>query len=107
MAGGNADFENAVPMNAIGLMGIEIATAGSYLGHVVEYSSDGIYRRFYTSDNLLKGYIIIGKPSKTGIYTYLIRNKVPLDTIDFDTLIKNPCLNALGENHTKCLESVV
>lgn len=107
MAEGNADFENAVPMNAIGLMGIEIATAGSYLGHVVEDSSDGIYRRFYTSDNLLKGYIIIGKPSKTGIYTYLIRNKVPLDTIDFDTLIKNPCLNALGENHTKCLESVV
>jgi NAD(P)H-nitrite reductase large subunit len=107
MAEGNADFENAVPMNAISLMGIEIATAGSYLGHVVEDSSDGIYRRFYTSDNLLKGYIIIGKPSKTGIYTYLIRNKVPLDTIDFDTLIKNPCLNALGENHTKCLESVV
>ena len=107
MTGGNAGFENALPVNAIGLLGLEISTAGAYLGEVTEYEADGIYRRFYISDNLLKGFIIIGKPTRTGIYTYLIRNKIPLDSVDFEALIKNPCLNALGENHFKCLESVV
>jgi len=107
MAGGSKDFENAVPMNAIGLIGLEISTAGSYCGTVREKNGDDCYRRFYCEDGLLKGYIILGEPCRTGIYTFLIRNRIPLDSVDFETLMTDPCLSALGDENCKCLESVV
>lgn len=107
MAGGEKNFENAVPMNAIGLLGLEIATAGSYCGTVREVSGDGWYRRFYCDGGLLKGFIILGEPYRTGIYTSLIRNRIPLDSVDFESLMVNPCLSALGDDNCKCLESVV
>jgi hypothetical protein len=40
-------------------------------------------------NGLLTGFIIIGDTDRAGIYTSLIRNKTPLDTLDFDALKKS------------------
>ena len=45
-------------------------------------------KRLFTKDGLLKGFILIGKTERAGIYTSLIRERTPLDTIDFDTMKK-------------------
>ena len=35
---------------------------------------------------MLKGYILIDKIERAGIYTSLIREKTPLDSIDFELI---------------------
>ena len=82
MAGGAADFAKAIPMNAIGFFGLHMMTAGTYEGEMTETREDGQVRRFFTKDNALKGFILIGTAERAGIYTALIREKTPLDTLD-------------------------
>ncbi|MBQ7727264.1 MAG: NAD(P)/FAD-dependent oxidoreductase [Clostridia bacterium] len=84
MAGGEASFNNAVPMNSIGFFGLHMMTAGVYEGDMTEEKTDAGMRRFFVKDNLLKGFILIGDVERTGIYTSLIREKTPLDTLDLD-----------------------
>ena len=94
MAGGEKSFDKAIPMNAIGFFGLHIITAGSYTGKVHAESGKGNYRRLYYSDNKLNGYILIGNVEKAGIYTSLIRERTPLDTIDFALVCEKPGLMA-------------
>jgi NAD(P)H-nitrite reductase large subunit len=98
MAGGGPDgcksFDKAIPMNAIGFFGLHIITAGSYTGNIHAESSRNNYRRLFYSDNKLKGYILIGNVEKAGIYTSLIREHTPLDTIDFALVCEKPGLMA-------------
>lgn len=82
MAGGHAAFDNAIPMNAIGFFGLHLMTAGSYEGDCVEDKQDGSIRRFFIKNGRLNGFILIGETERAGIYTSLIREKTPLDTID-------------------------
>jgi len=109
MAGGDCDFENAVPMNAIKLLGLHISTAGSYIGDVIERenTADRTYTRFYVDGGLLRGYIMLGEPYRNGIYTSIIRNQIPIDKIDFETLIKSPSISAMGESYICQLERKV
>ena len=59
-------------------------------------------------DGLLKGFILIGKTERAGIYTALIRERTPLDTIDFDTMKKIATSIAFSpENRRKKFGSVV
>lgn len=96
MAGGDASYNNAIPMNAGGFFGLHITTAGSYVGDsYVEQSKEG-YKKLFYQDNVLKGFIIIGDISRAGIYTSLIREKTPLDTIDFELIKKQPQLMAFS-----------
>ncbi len=96
MAGGDKSFENAIPMNSIGLFGCHVMSAGSYEGERrVIRTSCGI-KEFYIKDNLLKGFIIVDDTERAGIYTSLIRNKIPLGDVDFESLAKEPELFALG-----------
>jgi NAD(P)H-nitrite reductase large subunit len=97
MAGGGdggACFSKAIPMNAIGFFGQHIITAGNYSGEVYAEAGNGNYKRLYYSDNKLNGYILIGNVEKAGIYTSLIREHTPLDTIDFALVCKKPGLMA-------------
>jgi NAD(P)H-nitrite reductase large subunit len=96
MADGTAGvrFDKAIPMNAIGFLGLHIITAGSYNGDVYAESGSGNYKRLFYSDNKLNGYIIVGGIEKAGIYTNLIRERVPLDTIDFALVCEKPGLMA-------------
>ncbi len=102
MAGGSESFDKAIPMNSIGLFGTHAITAGSYFGsdeggEIFEEKGDGTLKRFYTKDGFLCGYILIGDVCRAGIYTSLIREKVPLDSLNFDLLKKTPVLFAYSQ----------
>lgn len=95
MAGGEKRFDKAIPMNSIGLFGMHIMTAGSYSGDG-EYlrQTEEEYKRLITRDNLLVGFILMGDIRRAGIYTSLIREKTPLDTVDFGLICERPQLMA-------------
>jgi NAD(P)H-nitrite reductase large subunit len=94
MAGGEKSFEKAIPMNAIGFFGLHIVTAGNYTGEIYSEVENGNYKRLFYSDNKLNGYIMVGNVEKAGIYTSLIRDQTPLDTIDFALICEKPGLMA-------------
>jgi NAD(P)H-nitrite reductase large subunit len=94
MAGGEKTFDKAIPMNAIGFFGLHMITAGNYTGDVYAHNENGNYKRLYYSDNKLNGYILIGDVDKAGIYTSLIRERTPLDSIDFALVCEKPGLMA-------------
>lgn len=97
MAGEKAEFNNAIPMNSIGFFGLHAMTAGSYFdesfgGKVFEEKTDGGIKRLYIKNGMLTGYIIIGDVARAGIYTSLIREKTPLESLNMDFLYDNPSL---------------
>jgi len=94
MAAGEKIFDKAIPMNAIGFFGLHMITAGNYTGDVYARNEGGNYKRLFYSDNRLNGYILIGDVDKAGIYTSLIRERTPLDTIDFALVCEKPGLMA-------------
>ena len=98
MAGGDAKYDDAIPMNSIGFFGLHMMTAGSYDGDESVITDGKNYRKFIVKDNVLKGYILIGDVKRAGIYTFLIRKKTPLDTIDFELVKEKPNLMAFSEN---------
>lgn len=97
MAGGECRYEQAMPMNAIGFFGLHLITAGSYDGteHIVEQPNG--YKKLVTKDNVLKGYILIGSIERAGIYTAMIREQTPLDTLDFAMIEQKPQLMAFSK----------
>jgi NAD(P)H-nitrite reductase large subunit len=94
MAGGENTFDKAIPMNAIGFFGLHIVTAGNYSGEIYSETKNNNYKRLFYSDNKLNGFIMIGDVEKAGIYTSLIREHTPLDTIDFALVCERPGLMA-------------
>ena len=96
MAGGEAAFDDAMPMNAGGFFGVHLVTAGSYEGDAHVTRTENGYRKLVTKDGLLKGFIIVGDIRRAGIYTALIRSQTPLDTVDADLLLDRPQLMAYG-----------
>ena len=96
MAGGESRYDRAIAMNAIGFCGLHILTAGSYAGAVYEAHSDTAYKKLFTRDNRLVGFILIGDVARAGIYTALIREQTPLDTVDFELLRDRPQLMAFS-----------
>jgi NAD(P)H-nitrite reductase large subunit len=106
MAGGNETFKNAIPMNSIGFFGLHIITVGSYEGDTYIERTAKTYKKIFYKDNRMKGYIIIGDVARSGIYTSLVRNEIPLDTIDFDLICKQPQLMAFAaKDRDKLLNS--
>jgi NAD(P)H-nitrite reductase large subunit len=94
MAGSEKKFENAIPMNAIGFFGLHVITAGNYSGEIYSKTENGNYKRLFHGNNKLNGYILIGNVERAGIYTSLIRESTPLDTIDFEQVCEKPGLMA-------------
>ena len=88
MAGGNEVFCKGIPMNSIGFFGLHAMTAGTYEGECFEEKGEGFIRRLYYKDDLLKGFILLGRQERAGIYTSLIREKTPLSSINFDLMKK-------------------
>lgn len=98
MAGEETRFTNAVPMNAIGFFGLHLITAGSYRGEKLVTEEKRFYKVFFVEDGLLKGFILIGDClENAGVYTALIRERVPLDTVDFDLLREKPQFMAFSQ----------
>lgn len=96
MAGGEQLYENAIPMNAMGMFGYHMITAGSYEGNVYTEKEGENYKKLFYKDNRLMGYIMIGDIKRAGIYTALIKNQTPLDSIDFELIKQKPQLMAFS-----------
>jgi len=97
MSGADFVFDRAFPMNSIGLFGMHIMTAGTYTGQVYCETDQKNYKKLFYSDNRLNGFILIGKYiEKAGIYTGLIRDRTPLDALDFELICKMPGLMAFS-----------
>lgn len=97
MAGGRADYTQGIALNASGVFGLHMITAGSYEGESFTVQRDGSYKRLVTADGVLKGVIMVGDVSRAGIYTDLIRKKKPLSEIDFDLIRESPQLMAFSQ----------
>ncbi|MDR1465018.1 MAG: FAD-dependent oxidoreductase [Oscillospiraceae bacterium] len=96
MAGATAPTLPLLPMNAIGFFGLHLLCAGVYDGERTEHTDGQNYRSFYTRDNTLRGYILLGRVERAGIYTALIRGRTPLDALDFAALRDQPGLIAFA-----------
>ena len=89
-------FIDAFAVNAVDFFDISLLTAGlinpgedSGCTSLVE--SDGeCYTKFVTRDGMLVGYILLNRPDQAGIYTSLITDKVPLDTLEGDVFQAPP-----------------
>ena len=53
------------------------------------------YKRLFTKDGLLIGYILMGDVERAGIYTSLIRDQVPLHTLDFALTLEKAAADSL------------
>lgn len=96
MAGKSSKSFNAIPMNAMGMFGLHMITAGTMTGddHIIR--ENGSYKRLCTKDDRLMGYILVGNVARAGIYTALIREKTPLSSIDFELMLDKPQLMAFS-----------
>lgn len=101
MAGGEMSFDKAIPMNAIGFFGKHVITAGTYSGEVYTGIEEDGYKCLFYSDNRLNGYILVGNVERAGIYTSLIRERTPLDSIDFELVCRKPGLMAFAREVRK------
>ena len=103
MAGGNAEFEKGIPMNAIGFFGLHALTAGSYDGELTEIKTEGFIKRFFIKDDKLVGFMLIGEFERAGILTALVRDKTPLSTIDWQILLDTPSLACFDKEKRKSI----
>ena len=99
MAGGDERIDNALPMNSIGFGGLHCMSAGSPDGELFEEKTETSIKRLFVKNGLLTGFMLIGNCDRAGIYTSLIRNKTPLDSVDFELLKKAPALAAFGREY--------
>ena len=106
MTGGDATFNGGIPMNSMGILGLHLMTAGSYYeaeegGQVYFEQTENAYKKLFVKDDRLTGFILMGDLHRTGIYTALIREGTPLNTIDFEAVKKDPSLLPFGENYRR------
>lgn len=97
MAGGEAPSISALPMNAMGMFGLHMITAGTMDGENHIIRGEESYKRLCVKDNRLMGYIMVGEVERAGIYTALIREKTPIDSIDFALMLEKPQLMAFSK----------
>ena len=52
--------------------------------------TDTSYAKFVTREGMLVGYILLNRPANAGIYTSLIEQRIPLDTLEGDIFDEAP-----------------
>lgn len=90
MAGSEAHYTAAIPMNAIGFYGLHIITAGSYDGDEFVETDGNNYKKLVFKNNHLVGYILMGDVARAGIYTTIIKEKLPVTDLNMDLLKNKP-----------------
>ena len=96
MAGGDRSFESGMKMNSIGFFGLHIMSAGTYTNLVYSDVTEYGCKKLFAKDGVLTGFVLVGNVARAGIYTALIRERTPLDTIDFEAISRDPTLLPLG-----------
>ena len=108
MAGGAEKFDKGIRMNSIGFFGLHIMSAGSCTDPVFTQVTETGCKKLFARDGVLTGFILMGDVSRAGIYTSLIRERTPLDSIDFDAVMREPSLLPFGQKYrTEKLGGVV
>jgi NAD(P)H-nitrite reductase large subunit len=98
MAGEETSVSPTIAMNATGLFDLHMITAGSYSGEDIVEKTESGYKRLFTKEDRLVGFILVGDTiARAGIYTSLIRNKTDLKTIDFAMISEHPQLMAFAK----------
>ncbi len=97
MAGGEARYEKAIPMNAIGFFGLHIISAGSYDGEEYVEETENTYKKLVFRNGVLCGYILMGDVARAGIYTSLIKEKISTADVDIGLLKDKPQLLMFGK----------
>jgi NAD(P)H-nitrite reductase large subunit len=97
MAGAGREFPGALPVNSVSFFGLQVVTAGSRGGETYTEHAEKDFKRLFYQEDRLKGYILIGNIARAGIYTQLIREQVPLSTLDFPLICKHPGLMAFSK----------
>ncbi len=101
MAGGDETFDKGMPLNAIGFFKYHALTAGAYKGERYESKDEKSLKRLFVENNRLVGFMLIGEFENAGILTSLVRNKTPLDEVNFDILKTSPSPVVWGEEKRK------
>lgn len=103
MAGGDMEFQNGVAMNSVGFFGYHAMTAGSCFDpdqEVYERRTETGLKKLFTKDGYLTGFMLAGEATeRAGIYTALIRNRTPLETLDFEAIREEPSLMPFGADY--------
>lgn len=86
MAGADETVGGTYSVNAIDFFGLRICTCGVINpqgdGYIQQVKKEGdTYKRLVIKDGMLMGYVLINCSQNAGIYTNLISNRVPLDTL--------------------------
>ena len=97
MAGQAAKYENAIPMNAGGILGLHMISAGSYDGEEYVEETENTYKKLVIRDNKLVGYILMGDVRRAGIYTGIIRERLDLSEVDTELLKEKPQMMMFGK----------
>lgn len=97
MAGREAYYVNAIPMNAIGFFGLHIISAGDYSGEEYVEETENTYKKLVFRDNMLKGYILMGDVARAGIYTSMIKERIDLSEVDVEMLKEKPQMMMFGK----------
>jgi len=90
MAGEEREICNLFSLYSIGFFGLHVLSAGSTQGEMTEVKGENYLKRFFVKDNLLTGFMLIGNYDRAGILLSLIRERVPLDTVDFKAMTVLP-----------------
>ncbi len=99
MAGGSEVFDKGIKMNSIGFFGLHIMSAGTYTEPVYTEITEQSCKKLFARDGVLTGFILLGDVHRAGIYTSLIREKTPLDSILFDEVKLDPSLLPFGRSY--------
>ena len=99
MAGGSEAFRKGIKMNSIGFFGLHIMSAGTYTDLVYSEITEQGCKKLFAKDGVLTGFILMGDVHRAGIYTSLIREKTPLDSIRFDEVKLDPSLLPFGRSY--------
>lgn len=97
MAGRETKYANAIPMNAGGILGLHIISAGSYDGEEYVEETGNTYKKLVIRDNKLVGYILMGDVRRAGIYTGIIKEGLDLSEVDMDLLKEKPQMMMFGK----------
>lgn len=97
MAGREARYVNAIPMNAGGILGLHMISAGSYDGEEYVEETENTYKKLIIRDNKLVGYILMGDVARAGIYTGIIKEGLDLSEVDMDLLKEKPQMMMFGK----------
>ncbi len=101
MAGGDAVFDKGIRMNSIGFFGLHIMSAGTCAADDCVFSeiTETGCKKLFAKDGVLKGFIIIGDVNRAGIYTAMIREQTPLESLDFEAVKRDPSLLPFGKKY--------